>query len=305
MNETPPTVESLLDFDPDTAELDERIAALAERAEAEKRRRKEIESEKDSLEAALYEGRAAVRAGTAEISHLRTLSDDIGLHDEIISDIDRDLARLAEKLTEAKAAQARGEHLVSMADAAEAAGAQRTVMFQRFEELVDLIREIAPDFRAASDGWRDGCLGFKEAGLALGLPHPSDWTVTEAQQDPATGLISTKVMPNPDIERVLGAVRAILDERGADPDGALAAAKAVHRLGNRAGQPAQFPQHERLWGAVGSGASGVETEGDPVRNLVLQALLAVAGSGSLEYEEDVARRLLATAPPPAGTPASW
>lgn len=297
MDHTTQTVASLVALDvsaQNPAELPALKEALAERIETERERRAEIREKLDDLDAAFAEGRVALRAGTADAADLRSLSDDIDLYQGVEADIERDLAQLTAKLAEVEAERARNGELDRMAAAAKEAKQKRTETLDRFEEVRSLLKTNALAFLEASDAWRAACETFRDAGLAVGLPAPDDWTVTETRTNSETGLVSTTAVARPEVVETMDAVRMLLEEQGVDAAEALAAAKAGHRLGNRPGSITHQLRHESLWGPIGRGAD-LPTGGDRVRELLLLAIIAITGGSS----QPPANASIPPSPPPS------
>ena len=276
MTQNDQTTSDLLDFEPagkSLPELIERAEALEARQAAEQARLAELQQERSELADAFEEGRRALRAGTAELADLRSLSDDTDLLAGVAADVERDLAALAEKLAEIEAERARLEGYERMADAAEAAQAAEGEYERCFREMWELLRETAPRFLDASERLREASADFRDTGLSLGLPSPDKYVETVTGEDVKTGLVSASPRTIPVVADTFEQVSGLLAGRGHDPKAALAVVRRGHRLGNRPGSVTREVLNESLWG--GGGRSTLPD--DPVADLLLLAMIELTG----------------------------
>jgi len=143
----------------DPSAIESEITELQERRERLKDRREPVEDE-------LAEARAALQDADADDDALDRAERLQGQYDtltEAISDVEVELEALRSRLSDARAAQREEERLESLAEKGRKAIEAREEYDQLRDELLDVLRERAPELSERFDEWKNAATAFRDA----------------------------------------------------------------------------------------------------------------------------------------------
>jgi len=146
--------------DPEAIEAE--IEELQERRDRLKDRRKPIEADLADARAALQSADAEEGEGEA-LERAERLQGQYDALTEAITDVEVDLEALRSRLSDARAAQREEERLESLAEKGREAIEAREEYDQLRDELLDVLRERAPELSERFDEWKNAATAFRDA----------------------------------------------------------------------------------------------------------------------------------------------